>query len=118
MRWNDLPGQRFGPYEILEEIGRGGTSRVYRARDHQRERDVAFKIMPNDAEDHRAFIQRFTRETEIIRKLNHPNIVIVYDAGEMEEFVYLTMQLAMGETLRQRAARRMSAQQAAQYMIQ
>ena len=119
MRWNDLPGQRFGPYEILEEIGRGGTSRVYRARDHQREREVAFKIMPSDADDHRAFMQRFIRETEIIRQLNHPNIVLVYDAGETEEFVYLAMQLARGMTLRQLAGqRRMSAPEAARYMIQ
>ncbi len=118
MRWNELPGRRFGPYEILAEVGRGGTSRVYQAFDHNQLSEVAFKVIPNDADDRVAFIQRFIRETEIIRKLNHPNIVPVYDAGETDEFVYQAMKLVRGATLRLRALERMSAQIAAQYMIQ
>jgi serine/threonine protein kinase len=118
MRWNELPGRQFGPYEILEEVGRGGTSRVYRAFDHDRNREVAFKIIPNDAEDRVAFIQRFIRETEIVRKLNHLNIVPIYDAGETDEFVYQAMKFVQGATLRHRAAQRMSMQEAAQYMVQ
>ncbi len=118
MRWNDLPGRRFGPYEILEEVGHGGTSRVYRAYDHNQSREVAFKIIPNDADDRVAFIQRFIRETEIVFKLSHPNIVPIYDAGETDEFVYQAMRFVKGVTLRRRAAHRMNAQEAAQYMIQ
>ena len=118
MRWNELPGLRFGPYEIIQEVGRGGTSRVFRAFNHDQLSEVAFKVIPNDADDRVAFIQRFIRETEIVRKLNHPNIVPIFDAGETDEFVFQAMRLVTGITLRQRAAQRMSAQHAAQYIIQ
>src|SRR5690349_18220709 len=98
MRWSELPGKRFGPYEIIEEIGRGGTSRVYRALDHSQQREVAFKIIPNDADDRVAFIQRFKRETSIVKQLDHPNIVPIYDADETEEFVFQAMRLVRGVT--------------------
>jgi serine/threonine-protein kinase len=118
MRWSELPGKRFGPYEVGAEIGHGGTSRVFQAFDHDQLREVAFKVIPSDADDRIAFIQRFIRETEIVRKLSHPNIVPIYDAGETEEFVFQAMMLVNGSTLRQIAAQRIGAQEAAQYMLQ
>ena len=118
MRWNELPGLRFGPYEIIKEVGRGGTSRVFQAFDHNQLGEVAVKVIPNDADDRVAFIQRFIRETEIVRKLHHPNIVPIFDAGETDEFVFQAMRLVTGITLRQRAAQGMSPQEAARYMIQ
>ncbi|MEO7002497.1 MAG: protein kinase, partial [Ktedonobacterales bacterium] len=128
MLWNDLIGQRLGHYEIQEELGRGGSSRVYRATfaaDQPGDQDgpmgqaeVAIKVMPNDAEDRVGFVQRFAREVEAVRKLNHPNIVQVFDAGETPEIVYLVMQCVKGGTLRQRLGHPLPASEAANYIMQ
>ncbi len=119
LSWNDLIGRRLGPYEIVEEIGRGGSSRVYRAYAAELGYDAAIKVIPNDAEDRIGFVQRFAREVEVIRKLNHPNIVRVYGSGETDEIVYLVLQCVRGGTLRQRlGGRPLPAPQAAAYVIQ
>jgi serine/threonine protein kinase len=100
MTWSEMIGRELGHYQIVAELGRGGSARVYKARDLRTERDVAIKIIPNDSENRQFFVQRFQREIEVVRKLNHPNIVAVYDAGETEELVYLVMQCVEGGTLR------------------
>src|SRR5262249_2623250 len=92
MGWNDLIGHELEHYEILAELGRGGSSRVYKAFDTRRQRDVAIKVIPNDAEDRQLFVHRFEREVEAVRLLHHRNIVAVYDSGETDELVYLVMQ--------------------------
>jgi serine/threonine protein kinase len=102
MTSNTYVGLRFDQYEILEELGRGGSARVYRAYDHLAKREVAVKIIPNDVEDRQDFIARFEREIEIVRALSHPHIVDVYGAGETEEVVYLVMRHLRGGTLRDR----------------
>jgi len=122
LSWNDLIGRRLGrdeQYEIVEELGRGGSSRVYRARVRGASYDAAVKVIPNDAEDRIGFVQRFEREVDVIRKLNHPNIVRVYDADKTDEIVYLVLQCVRGGTLRQRLGGRvLPAPQAAAYVIQ
>lgn len=119
MRWNDLIGLRVGQYRVIEELGRGGAARVFRAYDESNVRAVAFKVLPIETDDRMSFMQRFAREAEVIRTLDHPNIVQVYDAGETDEFVYLVLRLLEGGTLRQRiASQRMSTQEACQYMTQ
>lgn len=105
MGWSDLIGRQLGQYTILEEIGRGGSSRVYRGRDAEMQRDVAIKVLANDAEDRVAFVRRFEREVQAVAQLNHPNIVTVYDRGESDDLVYLVMQCVMGGTLRTRLGR-------------
>src|SRR4051812_28574255 len=57
MGWNDLIGRQLGPYTIIDELGRGGSSRVYRGRDGDTQRDVAIKVIPNDAEDRVGFVR-------------------------------------------------------------
>jgi len=93
-------GLRLDQFELLEEIGHGGSARVYRARDHLADRDVAVKIIPNDVEDRQDFIARFNREIEIVRTLAHEHIVEVYGFGETEEVVFLVMRLLDGGSLR------------------
>src|SRR6185369_718562 len=83
-------GDRFGPYEILRSIGKGGMGEVYRARDTRLGRDVAIKISSE------RFDERFAREARVIASLNHPNICQLYDVGEN----YLVMELVEGETLK------------------
>jgi serine/threonine protein kinase len=118
MRWNDLIGRRLGQYTILEEIGRGGSSRVYRGHDDETERDVAIKVIPNDAEDRVGFVHRFEREVQAVAQLNHPNIVTVFDRGENDDLVYLVMQCVMGGTLRTRLGKPLAAQESAAYIVQ
>jgi serine/threonine protein kinase len=118
MSWNDLIGQRIGPYEIIEELGRGGSSRVYRAYQESLRRYVAIKVLSNDSEDRQGFVRRFEREVEVVAKLSHPNIVAVYESGEFEDLVYLVMQCVTGGTLRQRLGRPLPIAGACAAMIQ
>ncbi|HEV2236664.1 MAG TPA: protein kinase, partial [Ktedonobacterales bacterium] len=102
MQWNDLIGARLGQYEIVEELGRGASARVYKAYQESMQRYVAVKVLGNDAEDRAGFVRRFEREAEVVAQLNHPNIVAVYDSGEADGLVYLVMQCVNGGTFRQR----------------
>ena len=118
MGWNDLIGMRLDQYEILDELGRGGSSRVYHAYDTEGERDVAIKVIPNDADDRALFTSRFAREVAAVQKLHHPNIVKVFGAGENDEFVYLVMQCVTGGTLRRQLSGPLPVPVAVAYMVQ
>ncbi|MGH2514887.1 MAG: serine/threonine-protein kinase [Ktedonobacterales bacterium] len=118
MNWNDLIGRRLGHYTILEEIGRGGSSRVFRAEDAALGRDVAIKAIPNDAEDRVGFVRRFEREVQAVAQLNHPNIVSVYDRGETDDLVYLIMECVRGGTLKQYMGRPLPTAEAATAITQ
>lgn len=89
-------------YEAIEELGRGGMGTVYKAYQKRLNRYVALKIMsPDTGEDH-SFAERFQREAKTMARLDHPNIVTVYDFGETDEgMLFLTMEYVEGTTLRQ-----------------
>jgi serine/threonine protein kinase len=90
-------------YEILEEIGRGGFAKVWRARDLKLDRLVAVKRLVEPAvKDHnwKMTLERFRREARAIAGLNHRNIVGVYDVGADSEGDYIVMELVEGGTLR------------------
>ena len=95
-------GVRLGPYEILGPIGAGGMGEVYRARDPRLGREVAVKVLPAalaaDADRQR----RFEQEARSAGRLNHPNIIHIYDVGQHEGQPYLVTELLEGETLRAR----------------
>jgi serine/threonine protein kinase/Tol biopolymer transport system component len=86
------PGTRFGPYEILSQLGEGGMGVVYKARDTRLGRSVAIKTA------HEEFSGRFQREARAISALNHPHICTLHDIGPN----YLVMELVEGETLADR----------------
>jgi eukaryotic-like serine/threonine-protein kinase len=95
---------RFGPYEIIEQIGHGGMGLVYRARDSRLNRDVALKVV---AESYLApgtpiptSHERFFREARASSALNHPNICTIYDVGEQNGQPYLVMELLEGDMLK------------------
>ena len=93
-------GDRFGPYEILAPIGKGGMGEVYQARDTRLHRDVAIKVLPQAfATD--AARERFQREARAASALNHPNICVVHDVGEASGHPFLVMELLDGQTLRE-----------------
>ncbi|HKD95382.1 MAG TPA: protein kinase [Gaiellaceae bacterium] len=92
-------GSDFLGYRIEELIGRGGMGVVYRAYDLRLKRPVALKLVaPSLARDER-FRERFARESELVMSLEHPNVVPIYDAGDVDGRVYLAMRLVDGSDL-------------------
>ena len=94
---------QIGRYVILKEIGRGGQSRAYLARDPAIERTVAIKqiraVTELPEETRAEFVTRFLREARVAGTLSHPNIVSIYDMGEGEAGPYIVMEFVDGETL-------------------
>ena len=97
-------GQRFGPYEILGRLGRGGMGLVFRAWDDRLHREVALKLLHEDYKMP-GMRERFLLEARAASALNHPNICTIFDIGEQSGNPYLVMELLQGETLRDRITR-------------
>ena len=96
------PGTTLGPYEVVEEIGRGGMGEVYRARDTKLDRDVALKVLPHAFTDDPDRLARFEREAKVLASLNHPNIGHIYGLEEAEGQKALVLELVEGPTLADR----------------
>ena len=94
----------FPELDVVGMIGRGGMGAVYHARQPKLDRDLALKILLPDLGADPAFEERFTREAQALAKLNHSNIVSVYDFGERDGLFYLTMEFVDGVNLRQAMA--------------
>ena len=92
---------KFPQLEILELIGKGGMGAVYKARQKQLDRVVALKILPPGIGDDPAFAERFAREAKALAKLNHPNIVTLYEFGNADGLFYFFMEFVNGMNLRQ-----------------
>ncbi|MDE7273095.1 MAG: Stk1 family PASTA domain-containing Ser/Thr kinase [Lachnospiraceae bacterium] len=87
-------------YEVLEKIGTGGMSDVYKARDQKLNRFVAVKVLKQEFSENRNFVSKFRVEAQAAAGLMHPNIVNVYDVGEEEGIHYIVMELVEGITLK------------------
>ncbi|HEV7402102.1 MAG TPA: protein kinase, partial [Chthoniobacteraceae bacterium] len=94
-------GKKLPQFEILQMLGRGGMGVVYQARQRQLDRMVAVKILPPVDALSADFVARFTREARALAKLNHPNIVSVFDFGEAGGLYYIVMELVDGTNLRE-----------------
>lgn len=93
--------QQIGPYEILEEIGRGGMGRVYAARQTGLGRVVALKVMEGAGRG-TDFELRFLRESQTAAGLRHPNLVTIHDSGRADGFLYFSMDYVEGGDLAKR----------------
>src|SRR5207342_2939361 len=80
-------------YELLAELGSGGFGRVYRVRDLELERMVALKVLHPHLTEDPAVIERFRREAQLAARLNHPNIVDIYEIGGRLGLMWYTMEL-------------------------
>jgi serine/threonine-protein kinase len=92
-------------YELEGEIGRGGMSVVFRARDLRLNRPVAIKVLPPELAHDPAIRARFTREAQMSAQLSHAHIVPIYDVGDRDGIAYLVMALVMGSNLGAHLAR-------------
>jgi len=93
---------QIGPYRLLEPIGKGGMGEVHLALDTRLQRKVAIKLLPAEFTADLERVQRFQQEARAVSALNHPNIVTVYEIGEVEGRHYIVTEYVEGETLRQR----------------
>jgi serine/threonine-protein kinase len=89
-----------GRYRLLRRIGSGGMADVWLAEDPHLQRRVALKILHRRFAQDREFVERFRREAEAAAGLSHPNIVAVYDRGDVEGTYYIAMQLLEGRSLK------------------
>lgn len=87
-------------YEILEKIGTGGMSDVYKAKDHKLNRPVAVKVLKQEFSENANFVSKFRIEAQAAAGLMHPNIVNVYDVGEENGIYFIVMELVEGITLK------------------
>jgi tRNA A-37 threonylcarbamoyl transferase component Bud32 len=91
----------FPQLQILELVGRGGMGFVFKARQPHLDRFVALKLLPDKLAKDAQFAERFNREGRVLAKLNHPNIVSIFDFGQTGGFYYLLMEYVDGVNLRQ-----------------
>lgn len=96
------PGANVGPYQIIEQLGQGGMASVYKAYHAALDRYVALKVLHQAFNEDSTFISRFQREARVVAKLEHSNIVPVYDYAEHEGRPYLVMKFIEGDTLKAR----------------
>jgi WD40 repeat protein/tetratricopeptide (TPR) repeat protein len=98
------PEALIGPYEVLDELGKGGMGVVYRARHIHLNRVAALKMILGGARIGPEHYERFRTEAEAVAKLDHPNIVRVYDVGEHQGSPYIALELIEGGSLAKKAA--------------
>lgn len=92
-------GKRVGRYEVRSLIGKGGMGEVYLAEDLRLRRKIALKILPLDLVGNRERLRRFEQEAEAASALNHPNIITIYEIGEIEDTHFIATEYIEGETL-------------------
>lgn len=93
------PGDRIGNYEIKRELGRGGMGVVYEARQRFPDRRVALKILSPDVASDPDFRKRFMRESQMAAETDHPHILPIYEAGEADGVLFISMRFVAGSDL-------------------
>jgi serine/threonine-protein kinase len=98
-------GETVGPYRITEQLGQGGMATVYKAYHPSLDRYVAIKVLHPAFKEDESFYMRFQREAQVVAKLEHPNIVPVFDMATKGTEPYIVMKFIEGQTLKHRLRR-------------
>jgi serine/threonine protein kinase len=96
---SDLSGKTLGHYQVIKPIGQGGMAKIYLAYQPSVRREVAIKVLSAHFQDNESFVNRFSQEVEVIARLQHPQIIPVYDYGEEDDHIYIVMAYMQGGTL-------------------
>src|SRR5438874_8194064 len=96
---NGQSQRTLGPYQIVAEVARGGMATVYRALQPRLGRFVALKVLSAELSRDPDFVNRFEREARVAARLEHPNIVPIYDVGQADGAFYIAMRLVPGRSL-------------------
>lgn len=111
--------RQIGPYQILDLLGRGGMGEVYLAEDTRLGRKIALKLLPSELTNDELRVLRFQQEARTASALNHPNILTIFDIGEVESAHFIATEFVKGETLRDTmSSGTMSIQKALNIVIQ
>jgi serine/threonine protein kinase len=102
---NLAPGTRLGRFEVRALLGAGGMGEVYRAFDHDLEREVAIKVLRDGSGESGQRTRRFIQEAKAASGLRHPNVAHVYEIGSHDDLRFIAMEMVEGETLRKRLGR-------------
>jgi serine/threonine protein kinase len=94
-----VEGTPFGRYRLMELLGRGGMGEVWRAQDTVTDRVVAIKVLPANLSDDEEFQRRFRREAHAAARLETPHVVPIYDYGEIDGRLFVSMRLIKGRDL-------------------
>jgi serine/threonine protein kinase/Tol biopolymer transport system component/ABC-type branched-subunit amino acid transport system substrate-binding protein len=113
-----LVGHTLGPYRLVEKLGRGGMATVYKGYEASLDRYVAIKVLPQHFAQDSTFLTRFRREAKAIARLNHPNIVPVFNFGKQRDLTYIAMQYVEGGTLKDSLGQPMPSQRAVKLVLQ
>ena len=100
------PGSKLSHFEILEKLGEGGMGVVYKAHDTRLNRSVALKLLPPDKVADSDRKRRFIQEAQAASKLNHPNIITIYDIESTNDADIIAMEYVAGKTLGELTPRR------------
>ncbi|MEW6092430.1 MAG: tetratricopeptide repeat protein [Chloroflexota bacterium] len=111
-------GETVGRYRIVEQLGQGGMATVLKAYHAELDRYVAIKVLHPAFLEDTSFLARFQREARVVAKLDHPNIVPIYDYSEHEGRPYLVMKFIEGETLKARLTRAPLTQEEVQGIVE
>ncbi|HQU83602.1 MAG TPA: serine/threonine-protein kinase, partial [Pyrinomonadaceae bacterium] len=98
-------GQNFGRYLIERKLGAGGVGEVYLVRDNELERFAALKILSAQFSENPTHVRRFLQEARAASALNHPNILTIYESGQIDSVRFIAAEFVEGETLRERMRR-------------
>jgi serine/threonine protein kinase/tetratricopeptide (TPR) repeat protein len=100
------PGTKIGPYKVLDSLGAGGMGEVYLARDTRLGRKIALKFLSVEFTKDEERVRRFQQEARAASALNHPNLITIFEIGEVESVHFISTEFIEGETLRGRMAPR------------
>src|SRR5215510_531508 len=98
------PGTSIGPYEIIRRLGSGGMGDIYLAEDTRLGRKVALKTLPAHFTKDPERVRRFQLEARAASALSHPNIITIYEIGQLDHLHYIVFEFIDGQTLRQHIA--------------